>query len=384
MRLAGDLVVTRARLDDTLGRIERHVPSREFRKLQEHESLMERQLRDLRDAIMRVRLVPVGEVFRRMPFVVRDLARDIGKRVQLEVTGQSTEIDKFLIERMMDPILHLVRNAVSHGIETVDRRIAAGKPPEGTIRLGATTIGESVIIEIADDGAGIDLAAVAQRASVPGMQTDTGAVDTRMLLDIICASGFSTREEADRISGRGVGMAVVRETVQELGGALDVSTAPGHGTTFTITLPLTLAVIDAIIAHVGDQTFAVPQSAVQEVIEVDPAELRALERNELLTYRGRALPIVRLARLFHLTTAPRPRLHAIVVGTGLSAVGLLFDRIVGHREIVVKRIADPLIHVAGVAGATELGDGRLVLILDVAALSRGVRGKSRTGERASA
>ena len=180
------------------------------------------------------------------------------------------------------------------------------------------------------------------------------------------------------------GMAVVRETVQELGGALDVSTEPGHGTTFTITLPLTLAVIDAIIAHVGDQTFAVPQSAVQEVIEVDPGELRALERNELLTYRGRALPIVRLARLFDITTAQRPRLHAIVVGTGLSAVGLLFDRVVGHREIVVKRIADPLIHVAGVAGATELGDGRLVLILDVAALSRGVRTKSRTGERASA
>ena len=165
---------------------------------------------------------------------------------------------------------------------------------------------------------------------------------------------------------------------------LNVSTERGRGTTFTITLPLTLAVIDAIIAHVGEQTFAVPQSAVQEVIEVDPADLRALERNELLTYRGRALPMVRLARLFHITTAPRPRLHAIVVGTGLSAVGVLVDRVAGHHEIVVKRIADPLIHVDGVAGATELGDGRLVLILDVAALSRGVRGRPRTGERASA
>jgi two-component system chemotaxis sensor kinase CheA len=176
----------------------------------------------------------------------------------------------------------------------------------------------------------------------------------------------------------------VRDTVQELAGMLDVSTGQGRGTTFTITLPLTLAVIDAIIAHVGEQTFAVPQSAVQEVIEVDPAGLRALERNELLTYRGRALPIVRLARLFHITAASRPRLHAIVVGTGSSAVGLLVDRVAGHREIVVKRIADPLIHVDGVAGATELGDGRLVLILDVAGLSRGVRGRSRSGERASA
>jgi two-component system, chemotaxis family, sensor kinase CheA len=241
-----------------------------------------------------------------------------------------------------------------------------------------------VIIEIADDGAGIDLAKVAHRAGGQGVHTDEGVLDARVLLDIICASGFSTREEADRISGRGVGMAVVRETVQELGGTLDVSTELGLGTTFTITLPLTLAVIDAIIAQVGDQTFAVPQSAVQEVIEVDPDALRPLESNELFTYRGRALPMVRLAKLFHITTPARPRLHAIVVGVGLSAVGLLVDRVAGHREIVVKTIADPLIHVAGVSGATELGDGRLVLILDVAALSRGLRGRSRTGERASA
>lgn len=384
MRVAGDLVVTRSRLEDTLHRIERQVPAREFRLLQEHDALMERQLRDLRDGIMRVRLVPVGEVFRRMPFVVRDLARDSGKRVQLEIAGQSTEIDKFLIERMMDPILHLVRNAVGHGIETVERRVAAGKPPDGTIRLSASTVGESVMIEIADDGAGIDLEAIARRAPAKSIHGDDGALDSRVLLDIICASGFSTRAEADRISGRGVGMDVVRGTVRELGGTLDVDTEPGRGTTFTITLPLTLAVIDAIITHVGDQTFAVPQSAIQEVIEVDPGSLRVLERNELLTYRGRALPMVRVSRLFRLDTTTRPRLHAIVVGTGSSAVGLLVDRVAGHREIVVKSISDPLIHVDGVSGATELGDGRLVLILDVAALSRSVRKRPRTGERASA
>ena len=383
MRLAGDLVVTRSRLDDTLQRIERHVPSREFRLLQEHDLLMERQLRDLREGIMRVRLVPVGEVFRRMPFVVRDLAHDIGKRVKLEIAGQSTEIDKFLIERMMDPILHLARNAVGHGIETVDERVAAGKPPEGTIRLNASTVGESVVIEIADDGAGIDLAAIARR-STKGVHVEDGTVDPRLLLDVICESGFSTREEADRISGRGVGMAVVRSTFEELGGTLEVQTEPGRGTRFSITLPLTLAIIDAIIAHVGNQTFAVPQSAVQEVIEVDPDKLRSLEKNELLTHRGRALPIVRLERLFHLETTPRPRLHAIVVGTGLNALGLVVDRVAGHREIVVKTIADPLIHVSGVSGATELGDGRLVLILDVGALSRGIRERPRVGERASA
>jgi two-component system chemotaxis sensor kinase CheA len=383
MRLAGDLVVTRSRLDDTLRRVERHVPSREFRLLQEHDSLMERQLRDLRDGIMRVRLVPVGEVFRRMPFVVRDLARDVGKRVQLEIAGQSTEIDKFLIERMMDPILHLVRNAVGHGIETVEQRVAAGKPPQGTIRLHASTVGESVVIEIADDGGGIDLDAVAERAPGQSIHASDGALDSRVLLDVICASGFSTRHEADRISGRGVGMAVARATVNELGGTLEVETEPGRGTTFSITLPLTIAVIDAIIAQIGDQTFAVPQSSVKEVIEVEPDSLQPLEENELLAYRGRALPIVRLARLFRITSTARQRFHAIVVGSGLSAVGLLVDRVAGHREIVVKAIGDPLIHVIGVSGATELGDGRLVLILDVTALSRLVRDR-RAGQRASA
>ena len=368
MRIVGDLVVMRARLDDTLQRVEGHVPFREWRALQEHNSGIERQVRDLREAVMRVRLVPVGEIFRRMPFVVRDLARDHGKRVQLELTGQTTEIDKFLIERMMDPVLHLVRNAISHAIEPPAERIARGKRPEGTIRLGASTAGESVVIEIADDGEGIDVAAVTARARAEGMAVPDGALDDRTLLDLISASGFSTRDEADRGSGRGVGMAVVRQTVRELGGTLSLRTVRGQGTTFSIVLPLTLAITDAIIAQVADHTFAIPQSSVREVIEVDPGAVYALERNELMTHRGASLPIVRLANLFALPAERRPRLHAIVVGAGLAAVGLVVDRIIGQREIVVKTITDPLIRVPGVSGATELGDGRLVLILDVAAL----------------
>jgi len=319
-----------------------------------------------------------------MPFVVRDLARDTGKRVQLDLVGQATEIDKFLIERMMDPVLHLVRNAISHAIEPSDQRAAAGKPPEGTIRLSATTAGESVVLEITDDGSGIDVHAVAERARARGMSVPDGSIDARALLDIICAPGFSTRDEADRGSGRGVGMSVVRRTVEELGGTLGVQTEAGRGTTFQITLPLTLAITDAIIAHVGDHTFAVPQSAVREVIEVDTTALRAIERNELLTYRGGTLPIVRLAQLFSIPVQERPRFHALVVGVGLAAIGLLVDRIAGQREIVVKTITDPLIHVHGVSGATELGDGRLVLILDVSALSRTLRDRPHMAEGLSA
>ena len=377
MRLVGEMVVTRSRLEDTLRRVEAHVPFQEWRALQDHSGRLERSLRDLREGVMRVRLVPVGEIFRRMPFVVRDLARDSHKRVHLELTGQSTEIDKFLVERMMDPVLHLVRNAISHGIETPEARVAAGKPADGTIRLGATTAGETVILEIADDGGGIDVPSVTKRATVMGLVIPEGNLDSRALLDIICSSGFSTRAEADRASGRGVGMAVVRDTVEGLGGMLTVESRPGRGTTFRMTLPLTLAITDAIIAHVGEQIFAVPQSAVREVIEVDATLLRAIERNELMPYRGGTLPMVRLAHMFSMSCPQRPRYHAVVVGSGQSAIGLIVDRIAGQREVVVKAITDPLIRVDGVSGATELGDGRVVLILDVAAMSRSRRQQTR-------
>jgi two-component system, chemotaxis family, sensor kinase CheA len=270
----------------------------------------------------------------------------------------------------MDPVLHMVRNAISHGIEMPEERIAGGKRPEGTIRLAASTVGESVVLEVGDDGRGIDREAIAGRARAAGVNAGDGELDSRVLLDVICSPGFSTRAEADRASGRGVGMAVVRDTVQDLGGTLSVETAVGIGTTFRTILPLTLAITDALVVHVGDRTFAVPQSAVREVVEVDAGALRAIENNELMTHRGMAIPVVRLAELFALDSPPRQRLHVIVVGTGLATVGIAVDRISGQREIVVKTLQDPLVKVAGVSGATELGDGRLVLILDVAALTR--------------
>jgi len=234
-----------------------------------------------------------------------------------------------------------------------------------------------VIIEIADDGSGIDVASVTQRATALGLVMPEGELDSRALLDVICSSGFSTRAKADRASGRGVGMAVVRDAVEGLGGILTVESRPGRGTTFRMTLPLTLAITDAIIAHVGEQIFAVPQTAVREVVEVDATLLRAFEHNELMPYRGGTLPMVRLSEMFSMPSPYRPRHHAIVVGSGQAAIGLIVDRIAGQREVVVKAITDPLIRVDGVSGATELGDGRVVLILDVAALSRSRRQQTR-------
>jgi two-component system chemotaxis sensor kinase CheA len=193
-------------------------------------------------------------------------------------------------------------------------------------------------------------------------------LDRAALLEIICAPGFSTREEADRASGRGVGMAVVKNTILELGGSLALDTEVGRGTRFTIQLPLTLAITDSLIVAVGGQRFAVPQASVREVMAVEAASIKGLENNEIIPHRGGVLPLVRLARLFGLAEGRQPSFHAFVVGNGLSAVGIAVDRILGQREIVVRAITDPLIKVAGVAGATELGDGRAVLILDTAAV----------------
>jgi two-component system chemotaxis sensor kinase CheA len=378
MRMIGDLVISRARLADTLSRLEALLPSAEWRTVQENSLAIERQLRDLREGVMRVRLVPVGEIFRRMPFVVRDLARETGKNVALAMRGQDTEIDKFLIERMLDPVLHLVRNAVSHGIESLEERVTAGKPETATITLSAASVGDLVVIEVSDDGHGIDREAVAERAREAGLLVPDGPLDNEAVLQILCTPGFSTRESADRASGRGVGMAVVQTTVQELGGRLSLDTEQGQGTRFLIELPLTLAITDAIIARVGTQTFAVAQSAVREVIEVMPGMIRSIENNDMVPHRGGVLPILRLADVFQMESRPGRALHVFVVGQGLSAVGLVVDRIVGQREIVVRTFADALVKVDGVVGATDLGDGRVVLILDAQRLAaahkdRGVR-----------
>jgi len=377
MRMIGNLVILRSRLSDTLARSERHLPAAHYRELEDDIETIERELRELRQGVMRIRLVPVGEIFRRMPFVVRDLARDSGRSVNVVLNGQDTKIDKFLVERMMDPILHLVRNAVSHGIETPREREAAGKPPAATLRLSAASSGETVVLEVADDGRGIDAERVAQRAREAGLPVPA-VLDNAALLDLISAPGFSTRESSDRVSGRGFGMNVVRETLQELGGTIHLESKPGEGTRFVIELPLTLAITAAMIARIGDQIFAIPQAAVREVAEFEAAAIHTLPDAEVIEFRGAALPVIRLASTLGLASSTSPRLHAFIIGSGASAVGLLVDRIVGHREIVVRSTTDPLIRGEAVTGATDLGDGKAVLILNAGAIARSARNSRRS------
>jgi len=375
MRQVGDLVISRARLSESLAAAESRVPSGIWRAIQENTGTIDRQVRALREGIMRVRLVPIGEIFGRMPLVVRDLARSYGRRVEVRITGQSTEIDKYLIERMMDPVLHLVRNAVAHGIETPEARQAAGKSPTGIIHLSASTVGDMVAIDVEDDGGGIDAEQVVRRAKAAGIPLAGGPINDAALLSILCAPGFSTRDESDRGAGRGVGMSVVQDAVQQLAGTLSLTSTPGHGTRFTMQLPLTLAITDALITRVGHQMFAVPQGSVREVLEVSTAAIKRIDQREVMPHRSGALPLLRLGVLFGIASDQRDRLHVFVCGQDRSALGFAVDRIVGQREIVVRPILDPLVRVDGVSGATDLGDGRVVLILDPAALAR-MAGKS--------
>jgi len=368
MRIIGELVISRTRLEDQLTGLKRVTPPALWRSLQETSLSMGRQLRDLRESVMRVRMVQIGEIFERMTFVVRDLARESGKKIIVQLSGGETEIDKFLVERMMDPLMHLVRNAVSHGLETVAEREAQGKRSEGLLSLSATTAGEMIVIKIADDGRGIDRNLVLNRASARGLSHGNADIDDAALLDLIATPGFSTRDEADRESGRGVGMDVVKKATEELGGRIALSTKLGEGTTFTIELPLTLAIAEALIVSVNGQRFAVPQSAVREVLEVDSASTKELENNEIISYRGKVLPLLRLARVFEMNYQRGQKFHVLVIGEDTNAVGLAVDRIIGQREIVVRAIKDPLAQSRGIAGATELGDQRVVLILDVGAL----------------
>ena len=370
MRLVGELVVSRSRLDDLL-RQGRSNDVAEIRDaLDETNAVMERQLRRLRESVTRIRLVPIGEVFERLRFAARDAIRESGKQVTLAFEGQTTEIDKLVVDRMLEPLLHLVRNAVSHGIERPTERLARGKPAAGRLTLRAHAAGDRILVEVEDDGAGIDAERVATRARERGLLARDETLTPEGLLDVLCAPGFSTRDEADMTSGRGVGMEVVRSTVRALAGELSLDTTPGRGTRFVVELPLTLMIVDALLVDIGGQQMAVPQPALREILQVAATAIVPFENNDVVAYRDGVLPLVSLARLFGLPESRPASVYVLVVGTEATPMGFVVDRLLGLREIVVHPVPDPLVSVPGVAGATELGDGRVSLILDAAALLR--------------
>jgi two-component system, chemotaxis family, sensor kinase CheA len=323
----------------------------------------------LQEAVMDVRMLPIRHVFERFPRLVRDLARETGKDIELILEGEGTRIDKAIIDEIGEPLVHLIRNSVDHGIEAPDLRIARGKTPTGTILLSATQESNHVVITIMDDGNGIDAAVVRGKAVERGLVAADDAVSDRDLVQLIFSPGFSTREAITEVSGRGVGLDVVLKSIERLNGLVEVETVPGVGTKFIIQLPLTLAIIAALMVEVSGETYAIPLSSVVESVHLRGEKIHTIGGRETLRLRDHLVPLVRLSRLFGLEDRPSPREYAVIIGRGEKRLGVVVHRLCGQQEVVIKAL-DPVVSgsVVAMAGATIMGDGRVVLILDVSSL----------------
>ena len=385
MNYVSDLVVLRGRMEDGLSRLDGAVPRDLQRHLRQVQQQNGRVLRNLRRAVMRARLVPLSESFNHMPLVVRDLVRSTGKEVHLQMEGETTEVDKALVERLLDPLIHLVRNALIHGFEPPEERLALGKPRQGTLLLSGIQQSENVVVTVADDGRGIDLQLVARKAAQLGWLAPGQAVEVPQALEFITRAGFSTREQADLAAGRGIGLDVVIRMVRSFGGSLEMETTPGQGTAFHLRMPITLMMFEAfIVGALGpDQTherYAIPRHAVEEVRQIDPADIVRLESGELLAYQGRLLVVRRLSALLNadppVSSPATAHPYGLICSEGHQSAALLVDSLLGLREVVARAITDPLVAQPYLLGATELGDGQIVLILDPAALLLHTKGRS--------
>lgn len=361
MDRVGELVIAQSRLSQ----IAAASPDLNLRAVSED---IERLSNELRDTMMVLRMVPVGTLFGRFRRLVHDLARETGKTIDLTTEGEGTEVDKTVIERLADPLVHLVRNSVDHGLETPEKRKAAGKPEAGKINLAARHAGGEVVISITDDGAGIDRARVRAKAEAQGLIMPGAIVGDQDLLQMIFQPGFSTAQTVTNLSGRGVGMDVVKRTVEALRGSIDLSSEPGAGSRISLRIPLTLAIIDGLLVRVGSGRYVIPLSAVEECLEL-PVEqdLRSRGRS-FISLRDTLVPFIRLREIFQTATQPDQFQKIVVVSTGAERVGLVVDQIIGDHQTVIKAMSKLHEDVAMFSGATILGDGSVALILDIAHL----------------
>jgi two-component system chemotaxis sensor kinase CheA len=331
--------------------------------------LLDRNLKAMQSAVMEVRMVPMRQVFDKISRVVRSLKRDLGKDVRLEFSGENTELDKLIVEELVDPLMHIARNSLDHAIEPLEDRLNAGKNPEGCIRIEAFQRGNHVVISVSDDGKGIDQDLLRRRAEELGLISEGEPLSEKETLELIFHAGLSTQTQVSETSGRGVGMDVVRSNVMALGGIVDVESVSGRGTTISMTLPITLAMIQSLIVVVGEHRFAIPMNAVLETLLIDASEIQYSEDRELFNLRGFALPLRSLASVFGIEgSVSEVKRFAVVVGMGELRIGLLVDRLDGQRDTVIKPIQGPIQDVRGIAGATELGDQSPILVLDVNSL----------------
>ena len=367
INLVGELVITQAMLLQTATQMQESAPERLVNGLAQ----LERNTRDLQESVMSIRMMPISFVFSRFPRVVRDLSGKLGKKVELKTTGETTELDKSLIERIADPLTHLIRNSLDHGIESPEARIAAGKSPVGTITLKAYHQGGNIVIEVGDDGAGLPRNKILAKARERGLQVSEQMTDQEVF-HLIFEAGFSTADQVTDVSGRGVGMDVVRRNIQSMGGRVEIDSMLGVGTRMTVRLPLTLAILDGMSIAVGDQTYILPLSYVIESFQPRMGDIKTLSNQaRVIQVRGEYLPVVVLHELFNIKPQSADFTQGIMVvidADGIKAA-LFVDALVGQHQVVIKSLEANYRRVNGISGATIMGDGHVALILDVSAIA---------------
>ncbi|WP_439811545.1 chemotaxis protein CheA [Bordetella bronchiseptica] len=373
INLVGELVITQAMLAQTASTLDPVLHDRLLNGMEQ----LERNARDLQEAVMSIRMMPMDYVFSRFPRLVRDIAGKMGKQIELQTYGRATELDKSLIERIIDPLTHLVRNSLDHGIETPEKRMAAGKEPVGQLVLSAQHNGGNIVIEVSDDGGGLSRERILRKAAAQGLAVNENSPDDEVW-QLIFAPGFSTADQVTDISGRGVGMDVVRRNIQDMGGHVQLSSVPGQGTTTRIVLPLTLAILDGMSVRVGEETFILPLNHVTESLQPQADQIYSVAGNErVMQVRGEYLPLVEMHRVFSVGQAQADPTQAIAVIMQAEErrFALLVDHLVGQHQVVVKNLESNYRKVPGISAATILGDGSVALIVDVFALARANREK---------
>ncbi|MBL8612917.1 MAG: chemotaxis protein CheA [Myxococcales bacterium] len=382
MNIVGELAIVRSSLGKLGDRARGRPELRElYGDLQRLHRAFERHLAQMQNGILEVRMVPLGQIFDKLARIVRQISREHDKQVNLVITGAETEIDKLIVEELSDPLMHMIRNAIDHGIEPRDGRMGVGKPVVGTIALNAFQKGNRVVIEVEDDGNGIDWLRIRDLAARRNLISpdEAASMAPTEAINLIFAPGFSTREQANEVSGRGVGMDIVKTNIAKLSGMIDVTTEVGKGTKFSITLPVTLAIIQALVIQSAGHTFCIPLNSVLESIMVETREISTIEGHEVIILNKKTLPLLHLSRLFALRPLSKSyrdphRVYVVVVGLAQHRVGLVVDELLGQQDVVIKPLGSAVRNVPGIAGATELGANRTVLLLDVGRLvDEGVR-----------
>ncbi|HEY6349069.1 MAG TPA: chemotaxis protein CheA [Candidatus Angelobacter sp.] len=368
LNLVGELIIGKSMLHQTMNEFERKFPKDPLRsKFSDAMAFQARIINDLQKSVMKIRMVPVEQLFRRFPRLVRDVAKACGKGVGLVINGQDTDLDKSIMDILAEPLAHLVRNAVDHGIESAEERIHAGKAGQGTIQLDAYHQGNQIVLEVKDDGRGIDKARLLEKAIERGVITtaEAAAIDDERAMNLIFHSGLSTAEQVTAISGRGVGMDVVKSVLDRLKGTISIASEPGKGTTFFLKVPLTLAIIKALLFRVGERVYAVPLASVVEITRAKQSEVHIVEHQPVIQLREQVLTLVHLNKLANEAILNKARMFIVVVTIGEQRFGLIVDEMVGEDELVIKALDDHLVATDLVSGASILGDGTVVLILNL-------------------